>query len=126
MKRLVVVVLAFCVVAVSKDKPVLQVRTIFLEGRDTEAMEMTKLRLEKLTCMHLTDVRGGAEAVLKIDQGPTRPMTGVSKTPVSMTLSTVDGKFIWERSHTGVEFSHSGVDDAVKHLLSRLAKDEGC
>jgi hypothetical protein len=117
-----------CVTGVSaKDRelnPRLQaIKVVYVDGRDTEALELTKQRLEHRTCFRLTENKADADATLKVDQGPTRPETGVSKTNVGMTLLTPDGGFIWEGSHTGVEFSHSGVDDAVRHDLFHLAGD---
>jgi len=124
---LAALLLGVSIVACAKDKqanPRLQaVKVIYVDGKDTEALELTKQRLEHRTCFHLTDNKAEADTILKVDQGPTRPETGVSKTNVGMTLLTPDGGFIWEGSHTGVEFSHTGVDDAVRHDLFHLAGD---
>jgi len=124
---LTVWLLGVSVLAFAKDKnvnPKLQaVKVVYVDGRDTEALQLTKQRLEHRTCFHLTENKAEADAVLKVDQGPTRPETGVSKTNVGMTLLAPDGGFLWEGSHTGVEFSHTGVDDAVRHDLFHLAGD---
>jgi len=123
----IVLLLGVSVVVCAKNKnvnPKLQVvKVVYVDGRDTEALQLTKQRLEHRTCFHLTENKAEADAVLKVDQGPTRPETGVSKTNVGMTLLAPDGGFLWEGSHTGVEFSHTGVDDAVRHDLFHLAGD---
>jgi hypothetical protein len=126
-KTMVAFLLLLGFAAFAKDKTTNQrlqvVKVVYVDGKDTEALELTKQRLEHRTCFHLTENKADADAVLKIDQGPTRPETGVSKTNVAMTLLAPDGGFLWEGSHTGVEFSHSGVDDAVRHDLFHLAGD---
>ena len=85
----VVLLLAMSIAAFAKDKtpnPKLQaVKVVYVDGKDTEALELTRQRLEHRTCFHLTDNKAEADAILKVDQGPTRPETGVSKTNVGMT-----------------------------------------
>jgi hypothetical protein len=95
---LTVWLLGVSVLAFAKDKnvnPQLQaVKVVYIDGRDTEALQLTKQRLEHRTCFHLTENKAEADAVLKVDQGPTRPETGVSKTNVGMTLLAPDGGFL--------------------------------
>ena len=124
---LAALLIGVAITAHAKDRranPRLQViKVVYIDGKDTEALDLTRQRLEHRTCFHLTENKAEADAILKVDQGPTRPETGVSKTNVAMTLLAPDGSFVWEGSHTGVEFSHSGVDDAVRHDLFHLAGD---
>jgi len=59
MKAIVTVwLLGVSVVACAKDKnvnPKLQaVKVVYVDGRDTEALQLTKQRLEHRTCFHLT------------------------------------------------------------------------
>jgi hypothetical protein len=126
-KATIAIILLAATMGLAKDKqinPKLQaVKVVYVDGKDTEALQLTKQRLEHRTCFRLTENKSEADAILKVDQGPTRPEEGVSKTNVGMTLVAPDEGFIWEGSHTGVEFTHTGVDDAVRHDLFHLAGD---
>ena len=70
---LTVWLLGVSVLAFAKDKnvnPKLQtVKVVYVDGRDTEALQLTKQRLEHRTCFHLTENKAEADAVLKVDQG---------------------------------------------------------